>query len=98
MLHCSNGVVQPNDYVPKFGKISVKFSVLGVVCPYRFSPMGLQFGMEEWTEWTFGDRSTSPWQISPHRWNVSTLRGEKAQNRPLSNLITGALHRAHFCR
>jgi len=55
MLHCSNGVVQPNDYVPKFGKISVKFSVLGVVCPYRFSPMGLQFGMEEWTEWTFGD-------------------------------------------
>jgi len=27
-----------------------------------------------------------------HRCNVSPLRGEKAQNRPLSNFNTGALH------
>jgi len=33
--------------------------------------MGAKFGM---------------WQISPHWRNVSPLRGEKPQNRPLSNL------------
>jgi len=37
------------------------------------APMGVKFGMEEGT----------------HRCNVSPLRGEKPQNRPLSKLNTG---------
>ena len=45
------------------------------------APMGVKFGTEEGTD--------PPCQISPHRCNVSPLRGEKPQNRPLSKLNTG---------
>jgi len=45
--------------------------------------MGVKFGMEEGT--------SPPSQISPHRCNMSPLRGEKPQNRPLSKLNTGRL-------
>ena len=34
-------------------------------------------------------RSPPPCQVSPHRCNVSPLRGEKPQNRPMSKLNTG---------
>jgi len=49
--------------------------------------MGLNLA---WISGPLDRRSTRPRQISPHRYNVSTLRGEKPQNRPLSNLYTGA--------
>jgi len=35
-------------YIPKFGIISVKFSVSGVMYPYRCTS-GVKFGLEEWT-------------------------------------------------
>jgi len=34
--------------IPKFGKISVKFSVFGALYPY-LALMRVKFGMEEWT-------------------------------------------------
>jgi len=37
-------------------------------------------------------------KFHPYRCNVSPLRGEKPQNRPLSVLITGALSCAQCCR
>jgi len=74
--------------MPHFDQISVKISVLGSYTPI-VAPMGVKFGIEEGTE--------GP-QISPHRWNVSPLRGEKPQNRPVSNLNTGALRCAQCCR
>jgi len=55
-------------YIPKLGKMSVKFSVLGGFYTLIVPPMGMK--------------------ISPHRCNVSPLRGEKPQNRRLSNLYT----------
>ena len=45
--------------------------------------MGVKFGMEEGT---FGPLHA---KFHPHRCNVSPLRGEKPQNRPLSKLNTG---------
>jgi len=50
--------------------------------------MGVKFGMEERTE----GRREGPLlhaKFLPHRCNVSPLRGEKPQNRPLSKLNTG---------
>jgi len=46
--------------------------------------MGVKFGMEEGT---FGPLLHA--KFHPHRCNVSPLRGEKPQNRPLSKLNTG---------
>jgi len=46
--------------------------------------MGVKFGMEEGT---FGPLLRA--KLYPHRCNVSPLRGEKPQNRPLSKLNTG---------
>ena len=46
--------------------------------------MGVKFGMEEGTE---GPLLLA--KFHPHRCNVSPLRGEKPQNRPLSKLNTG---------
>ena len=48
------------------------------------APMGVKFGMEEGT---FGPVLRA--KFHPHRCNVSPLRGEKPQNRPLSKLNTG---------
>ena len=46
--------------------------------------MGVKFGTEEGT---FGPLLRAIFH--PHRCNVSPLRGEKPQNRPLSKLNTG---------
>jgi len=46
------------------------------------APMGVKFGMEEGTYLLHA-------KFHPHRCNVSPLRGEKPQNRPLSKLNTG---------
>jgi len=51
--------------------------------------MGVKFGAEEGTFEIWrggGDRSA---KFHPHRCNVSPLRVEKPQNRPLSKLNTG---------
>ena len=48
------------------------------------APMGVKFGMEEETEGPLLHA-----KFHPHRCNVSPLRGEKPQNRPLSKLNTG---------
>jgi len=45
--------------------------------------------MEQWTfGWTFGPLLRA--KFHPHGCNVSSLLGEKPQNRPLSNLYTSA--------
>ena len=46
--------------------------------------MGVKFGMAEGTEGPLLHA-----KFHPHRYNVSPLRGEKPQNRPLSKLNTG---------
>jgi len=76
-------------YILHFGQILVKISILGVL-HLVVAPVGVKFGMEEG-----GDRSPLLHaKFHPHRCNVSPLRGEKPQNRPLSKLNTGsfALH------
>ena len=65
-------------YIPHFGQIWVKISILGVLHPCRCTDGG-----EIWHGG--GDRRSPP----SHRCNVSPLRGEKPQNRPLSKLNTG---------
>ena len=74
-----------------FGQIWVKISILGVLHPCRCTDGG-----EIWhgggdrsgtEEGTFGPLLRA--KFHPHRWNVSPLRGEKPQNRPLSKLNTG---------
>ena len=52
--------------------------------------MGVKFGTEEGS---FGPllRLLLRAEFHPHRCNVSPLRGEKPQNRPLSKLNTGRL-------
>jgi len=65
-------------YIPHFAQISVKMSVLGVLYPYCCTD-----GSDIWHGG--GDHA----KFHPHRCNVSQLSplwGEKAQNRPLSNL------------
>ena len=58
--------------------------------------MGVKFGMEEGTEVGMEEGTFGPLlhaKFHPHRCNVSPLRGEKPQNRPLSRpkLNTGRL-------
>ena len=53
----------------------------------HLAPMGVKFGTEEGTK--RGPLLHAKFQ--PHRCNVLSLRGKKPQNRPLSNLNTGAL-------
>ena len=57
--------------------------------------MGVKFGVEEVTEGSLLEEGTfGPLlhaKFHPHRCNVSPLRGEKPQNRPLSKLNTGRL-------
>ena len=67
-------------YIPHFDEIPVKNSVLGVLYPNRCTGGG-----EIW------HGGAPPCQISP----PSVHRGEKPQNRPLSNLNTGALRFAN---
>jgi len=57
------------------------------------APMGVKFGTEVGTE----GRPLLHAKFHPHRRNVSSLRGEKPQNRPLSTLNTGCLRFAHCC-
>jgi len=109
-------------YIPHFGQIWVKISILGVLhpCPCTdggwnlarrrgpskcdfFAPDAIRWQAIHYRALAIGLHSTSqampdvlkPWrspppcQISPHRCNVSPLRGEKPQNRPLSKLNTG---------
>ena len=68
-------------YIPDFGQIWVKIPILGVLHPCRCTNGG--------EIWHGGDG-----KFQPHRCNVSPLRGEKPQHRPLSKLNTGrfALH------
>jgi len=56
-------------YIPHFGQISVKISVLGS-CTLIAAPMGVKFGMDA--------------KFHPHRCNVSPMWGEKPQNWPMS--------------
>ena len=70
-------------YIPDFGQIWVKISILGVLHPCRCTDGG-----EIW----HGGRDWSPLlhaKFHPHRCNVSPLRAEKPQNWPLSKLNTG---------
>jgi len=72
--------------IPKFGKISVKLSVLGSHT-LIIVPMGVKFGLEEWT---------IPCQILPPLMQCIAPAGQKRpQNLPLSNLNTGVLCSAH---
>ena len=69
-------------YIPHFGQIWVKISILGVLHPCRCTDGG-----EIW-RWggDFGPLLHA--KFHPHRCKVSPLRGEKPQNRPLSKLNT----------
>jgi len=64
-------------YIPHFGQISVKFSVLRVLYPYRCTDGG-----EIW----HGGGDLLRAKFHPHRYNVSPLWGENPQNRPLNKL------------
>jgi len=79
-------------YIPHFGQISIKISVLGSYT-LIIAPMGVKFGLEEGT---FGPLPHA--KFHPHWCNVSPLRGEKPQNRPLSKLNTSGLRCAQCCR
>jgi len=57
------------------------------------APIGVKFGAEEGT---LGPLLHA--KFHPNRCNVSPLRHEKPQNRPLSKLNTGALRFAQCCR
>jgi len=61
-------------YIPDFGQIWVKISILGVLHRCRC---------------TDGGKILLHAKFHPYRCNVSPLRGEKPQNRPLSKLNTG---------
>ena len=65
------GYAPTGVYIPHFGQIWVKISILGVLHPCRCTTGG------------------EIWHRSPPPCNVSPLRGEKPQNRPLSKLNTG---------
>jgi len=67
-------------YIPHFDQISVKVSVLGSYAVI-VAPMEVKFGT---VEGTFGPLLHTKFYL--HRCNVFSLRGEKFQNRPLSNL------------
>ena len=69
-------------YIPHFGQIWVKISILGVLHPCRCTD-----GSEIWHGG--GDLPLLHAKFHLHRCNVSPLRGEKPQNRSLSKLNTG---------
>ena len=71
-------------YIPKFSNIFAKFTVFGVLCPYRCTN-GVKFCMEEWT---LGSLLSA--RFHPHWCNMSPLLGEKPPNCTLSNLNTGS--------
>ena len=84
---CENparGTHLPGVYIPHFDQISVKISVFGLLYPNRCT---------YWGEiWRGG--GTEDAKFHPNRCNVSPLRGEKPQNRPLGKLNTGALRQS----
>jgi len=82
--NCTRDVPLQGVYIPKFGKSSVKFLVLGSYT-LIVAAMGLKFCTEEWTF-----RALLSDKFHPHRCNVLLMRGKKSQNWPLSNLNTGA--------
>jgi len=73
-------------YVPNFGKLLVKISLLGSYT-HIIAPMG----------WNLTCRSTPPCQTSPHWCKVSPLRGKQPHNQPLSNLYAGTLLLVIIC-
>jgi len=75
-------------YITHFGQIWVKISILRVLHPCRCTDGG-EIWHGEWRmeEGTFGPLLRA--KFHPHWCNVSPLRGEKPQNRPLSKLNTG---------
>ena len=68
-------------YIPDFGQIWVKISILGVLHPCRCTDGG--------EIWHGGFSPLLRAKFHPHRCNVSPLRGEKPQHWPLSKLNTG---------
>jgi len=75
-------------YSTYWSNLSKSFS-LGVLYPHRCTDGG-----EIW----HGEGPLLRAKFHPHRCNASLLRGKKPQNRPLSNLNTGALHCTQCCR
>jgi len=75
-------------YVPHFGQILVKNFSFGGPYTLVVAPLGVKFGTEQGT--------VLDAKFHPHRCNVSPLRGEKLQNRPLSKLNTGGLRCAQY--
>jgi len=67
-----------SEILLKFGKISLKFSVLWVLYPDHCT-----VGSEIW-------HGVLHAKFHPHRYNKSPLQGKKPQNHPLSNWNTGA--------
>ena len=79
-------------YSEFWSNLSKNFS-FGVPIPTLIvARMGVKSGTEEWT---FGSLLRA--KFHSHRCNVLPLWGEKPQNRPLSNLYTGALRCAQCC-
>ena len=72
-------------YIPHFDQISLKISVLGPNTQ-TVAAIGVKLG------------ALLHAKFHPSRCNVSPLRGEKPQNRPLSKLNSGALHFVQCCR
>jgi len=83
--NCARDTPLRGIYIAHFDQISAKISVLGSYT-LTVAPVGMKFGMEEGT---FGPLHA---KFHPNRCNVSPLWGAKPQNRPLSDLNTGALH------
>jgi len=88
--------IGPHSSIAYFDQISVKISVLGSYTIIVAS-MGVKFGTEEGTLGPLLCRSLLCAKFHPHWCNVSPLRGDKPQNRHLSNLNTGELRRAQCC-
>jgi len=78
-------------YIPHFDQISVKISVLGVLCPYRRTDGG-----EIWRGGGDLLPSSTP-NFTPSVQRVARAGQKKPQNQPLSNLNTSALHFAQPC-
>jgi len=90
--NCARDTTLQGVYIPHFDQISVKNFSFGGSCTLIAAPMGVKFGTEEET---FGFLLCT--KFHPRRCNVWPLRGEKPQNRPLTNLNTGALRCAQCC-
>ena len=84
-------------YIPHFDQITVKISVLGVLYHYCCID-GVKFGMEVGPSVHSSMQYFTPIgnflaKFHPDRCNVSLLRGEEPQNRPLSELKSSSSSR-----